>query len=91
MKSNISNNLDYTNILLKLFDIDKHVSEPEASCDCKDILDYSNMFYILYNINSYVLNKKDPIIQNVLFTDQKDVFDYMFESFKTENFESKYI
>lgn len=88
-----SNNLDYTNILLKLFDIDKTCSfEPDASCDCKDILEYSNMFYILYNINSYVLNKKDPIIQNVLFTDQKDVFDYMsLESFKTENFESKYI
>jgi len=88
-----SNDLDYINILLKIFDIDKTCSfEPEADCDCKDILDYSNMFYILYHINKYVLDKKDPIMQKVLFTDQKNVFDYMsLESFKTENFESKYI
>lgn len=87
------NDLDYTNILLKIFDIDKTCSfQPEAYCDCKDILDYSNMFYILYHINKYVLNKKDTMMQKVLLTDQKNVFDYMsLESFNMDNFESKYI
>lgn len=91
-------NVNYTTRLLKVFGMHGGVCsfEPDAFCDCRDVLQYANLLYILDEINMYLLTNPNifPLItQKVILTDQSNISDYCsVQLFKEDNpFNNKFI
>lgn len=89
--------IDYLSRVSMLFQIINSCSfEPDALCDCRDFIEYTNILYTLDKINLYLFNNNNSIFelkeQNVLYTDQTNIFDYSsIDTFKQDNFQSKFV